>query len=273
MVTSLDATIQQGIDLELAQEQVRQIVAGQGDPDAAAVRAQLNRITGGESSPVAATNGADTWITIYHRYDGREHRMPSYQVAKTLVARIPNDHEAFPPGAVGQIAWSTDPAQAGVLKREYGPISFDLGLPCYFSSAQDDPLIVADVKGAGIPFFCRKGKHLKDGTVVPVRFSDAMALESHLKKHVRAMPAFDRHRETRRNKERDDSTNATNQAILELATRLAAGQPVVAQTAPEPGEWQLGSVTAETFACDVCGKPNKTAAGRAAHMRSHATID
>ena len=262
--------IQQGIDLELAQEQVRRIVSGQGDPDAAAVRAQLNRITGGEATNVAATNGADTWITIYHRYDGREHRMPSYQVAKTLVARIPNDHEVFPPGAVGQIAWSTDPEQAGVLKREYGPESFDLGLPCYFSSAQADPKIVADVKGAGIPFFCRKGKHLKDGTVVPTLFSDAMSLEAHLKKHVRAMPAFNRHRDQRSNDEREAANLSTNQAILELAQRLAGGQTVQpAQPVPEPGDWQLESVSWEEFDCDVCGKPSKSAAGRAAHMGSH----
>ena len=276
-MVSATPEIQQAIDLEAAQSAVATALR-QDDLDSAAVRAALGRVLGGEASPVASVNGgksADAMLTIYHRYDGREHRMPSYQVAKTLTARIPNDIDTFPPQVIGQIAWSLEPEQRGVLKREYGPEDFDLGLPCYFSPDQQDERIRADVQGAGLPFFCRKGKRLPGNQVKYVHFTDAMALEAHLKKHQRAYPVFTKYREERRARERETADLTTNQAILTLIQNLMAQQ-----TAPTPAMTVTTSTSgstltvhdeaeAETFACPECGKQSKSAAGRAAHMRSH----
>lgn len=276
MVSSVNLSA--NIDLAAAEDAVRQAVTGGPDPDASAVRAALNRATGGQASAVSSTHdgrSADTFMTIYHRYDGREHRMPTYQIAKTLTARLPNDRDIFPAGAIGQIAWSLDPAQSGVLKRDFGPEEYNLGLPCYFSAAQDNPQIVADVKDAGIPFFCRKRG--RDGE--PVKFSDELAREGHLKKHVRAIPAYNRYRENRRNDERDTATESTNRAILELAARLAGQSSSTPQSAvsvlppqavayPPPNAEGMPEPE-DDFICDVCSKSNRSAAGLAAHKRSH----
>jgi hypothetical protein len=126
-----------------------------------------------------------------------------------------------------------------------------MGLPCYFSSAQNDPRILADRTGAGIPAFCRKNG--KDGT--PVLFSDSLNLAAHMKKHRNALPAFEKHRAERRELEREA------QALTSQDTMAALANALLAQ----------GQTQVKAFACDFegCETTSTTAAGIAAHKRSH----
>lgn len=270
-------TIQNDIDLEAANAAVADAMK-QDDLDGAAIRSALGRIMGGQASGVAAMNGgksADQTLMVYNRWDGREHKMPAYQVAKTLTARFPNDRDSFPPQVIGQIAWSLNPEDAGVLKREYGPENFDLGLPCYFSPAQQDEKIREDVKGAGLPFFCRKGKRGTGNEIAFVHFTDAMALEAHLNKHHRAYPVFTKYREERHAREREQSDLTTNQAVLSLIQAFVQNGGVIPSVPPSaeplPPQTEAVPLTGEflpkTVPCDQCGFESKSNAGLAAHKR------
>jgi len=241
------ATLDHDIDLAQAEADLQNLAGGADD---GALRAALDRITGGQSSKVEATNGADQWVTMYHRYDGRTHSVPRYMVAKLLTARLLPDNDLYPREVQGQQAWSLEAGKAGELKAEYGPFDVSMGLPCYFSSAQHDPRILADRDGAGIPAFCRKNG--KDGT--PVLFSDALNLASHMKKHRNALPAFDKYRAERRELEREAQAITSQDAMAEMVRTLME---------------QRGTSAIFDGECDTCDFVAKNAAGLTKHKRTH----
>lgn len=251
--------VQSDIDLAEAQEAVK-IALQSDEQDASAVRAALGRVMGGEASKVAAVNGgrsADQTLDIYHRYDGRHQRVPAYMAPKMLTFRLIADADLYPREIFGMVAWSLKPEELGVLRLEYGPEDFNLGLHCYFSAAQSDERIVADVIGARIPFFCRKRG--RDGEAA--RFSDALTREAHLKKHARATPTLEKYRTERRDREREVSTQDTNAAILELIKQQMSTAAPVVTSQPETA----------SYPCDRCDSTARSAAGLAAHKRSHET--
>lgn len=251
--------VQQEVDIEQAASAIRALIGGGNDMDDVLGEAQRTGFAQSKSA---------TMVDIYNRWDGRHQQIAAYQAPKILSERFPEDRQLYPEQVWNQLAWVLrDPSKAGELKRMYGPREWAAALPCYFSEAQDDSQVLADVEAAGIPQFCRKG-----GPDGPIRFRDELARQAHHKKHPRAMEALKTYRDRRdseRRVEAEQSQVATLSLLVEqLLAERAQTTAKPAETAPSASGGNPDPYVSD-FTCDECSLSYPSKASLSAHKRIH----
>ena len=248
--------IQQDIDIEQASSAIRSLLGGDESLDSVLSEAQRSGFAQSKSA---------TMVDIYNRWDGRHQQVAAYQAPKILSERFPVDRQLYPEQVHGQLAWVLrEPERAGELKRTYGPREWSESLPCYFSEAQDDERILADVRAAGIPQHCRKG-----GPEGLIRFRDELARQAHMKKHPRSMDVLKTFRDRRDSELRvaaEQTQVATLSALVEqLLAERAGNVAKPAETPPARPE----SIYSSEYTCMECGLSYPSKASLSAHGRIH----
>lgn len=121
--------------------------------DGDTVAALKSALPGIGTESTRATNGADIMVKLYHRYDGREIEVPSYQAPRYATNRFPRD-ETIPREHWNKTVWGLTP---DFSEREQQTYEFQ----CRLSRNQQDEKIKDEMRRAGLAMTCRK--RLKDG--------------------------------------------------------------------------------------------------------------
>ncbi len=169
------------------------------------------------SAAVKSTNDADRYITLYHRYDGRERAVPKYMAARYVIQRFTSGDREIPDEHWGKQVWMLNPDSDQIV-HDASPRDFVCRMSPLSQGAVKDEII-----RAGLSRNCRK--QVKGGG-----YQNQFDADEHFrKKHPRRWAAYQRFLGTdTANRGTDALVNAV-QAMREMAANMV-------KQAPAPGK-------------------------------------